>query len=153
MGPHYKAQTNKTFSHSSNTLNATERRKLYACVINRSPVNLTSLSTLCHRLGSIILVKMPIYMDALMTPIIFAISWSVSCNSLSHSFILFIVLASEHYGYNIDDIVMLTDDSKNPRQQPTKANIVYYMVLLKCVETSDKYLAWCDALVSSRCSS
>jgi hypothetical protein len=30
----------------------------------------------------------------------------------------------ERFGYKSDDIVMLTDDAQNPRQQPTKDNIV-----------------------------
>jgi metacaspase-1 len=28
------------------------------------------------------------------------------------------------FGYNRNDIVMLTDDARNPRQVPTKENIV-----------------------------
>lgn len=32
---------------------------------------------------------------------------------------------SAKFGYNHDDVVMLTDDAPNPRQQPTKENIVY----------------------------
>jgi hypothetical protein len=31
---------------------------------------------------------------------------------------------AERFGYREEDIVMLTDDAKNPRQQPTKDNIV-----------------------------
>jgi hypothetical protein len=32
-----------------------------------------------------------------------------------------------HFGYKTDDIVMLTDDSRNPRQRPTKDNILHAM--------------------------
>ncbi|KIY44408.1 peptidase C14 [Fistulina hepatica ATCC 64428] len=32
-----------------------------------------------------------------------------------------------NYGYRMDDIVMLTDDSRNPRQIPTKQNIIQAM--------------------------
>lgn len=33
----------------------------------------------------------------------------------------------ERYNYRSDDMVILTDDSKNPRQIPTKANMIAAM--------------------------
>ena len=33
----------------------------------------------------------------------------------------------ERYRYQQDDIVMLTDDSRNPRQVPTRANMIQAM--------------------------
>jgi hypothetical protein len=35
--------------------------------------------------------------------------------------------AAERYRYQPEDIVMLTDDSRNPRQIPNKANILQAM--------------------------
>lgn len=34
------------------------------------------------------------------------------------------------YGYKEEDIVMLTDDAKNPRQIPTTRNIVSSLLLI-----------------------
>jgi hypothetical protein len=34
---------------------------------------------------------------------------------------------AERFGYRTEDIVMLTDDSQNPRGMPTKSNVVRAM--------------------------
>lgn len=36
-------------------------------------------------------------------------------------------MTTERYGYNPDDIVMLSDDARNPRQIPTRANMIAAM--------------------------
>lgn len=43
---------------------------------------------------------------------------------LSCLMILIDLLNSGHFGYNQDDIVMLTDDARNSQQVPTRENIV-----------------------------
>ena len=56
------------------------------------------------------------------------------------------------FGYRQDDIVVLTDDSRNPRQVPTRANIV----LPSCVLLSQDLLVFADcsyALAGTRCPS
>lgn len=37
------------------------------------------------------------------------------------------VFLSNHYGYRREDMVILTDDQRNPMSQPTKANIIRAM--------------------------
>jgi hypothetical protein len=36
-------------------------------------------------------------------------------------------MSKAYYGYKKEDIVMLTDDSTNPRQMPTRENMVRYL--------------------------
>jgi hypothetical protein len=70
-----------------------------------------------------------------MTQITCKISFAVSKNCVHHSFLtLLIVLSEAYYGYKKDDIVMLTDDSTNPRMMPTRENIV------RCLYASFVYI-------------
>jgi len=45
-----------------------------------------------------------------------------------------IPLVTGRFGYKADDIVTLTDDAKNPRQQPTKENIVNLILRVLVVQ-------------------
>ena len=60
---------------------------------------------------------------------------------LSYRLTLFIV-SEECYGYKRGDIVMLTDDSTNPRMMPTKENIVRCFVSIICVLSNSILLSW-----------
>ena len=56
-----------------------------------------------------------------------------------------------HYGYRKENIVMLTDDSTNPRQMPTRENMVrfLYTTFMYCPTLS--FLAASNAMACSRC--
>lgn len=52
---------------------------------------------------------------------------------------------AENYGYRQDDIVMLTDDARNPAQLPTKANINRGMQwLVKDARPNDSLFFHCE---------
>ena len=54
-----------------------------------------------------------------------------------------------YYGYKKEDIVMLTDDSTNPRHMPTRENMVRYLYPLYVCVLSDFILfsyKQCDGL-------
>lgn len=54
-----------------------------------------------------------------------------------------------HHGYKTEDIVILTDDSRNPRQQPTKRNILDAMRwLVRSARTHDSLLFHCVSICS-----
>lgn len=60
---------------------------------------------------------------------------------LSHS------AALERYGYSQDDIVLLTDDSQNPSQIPTKANMLRAMEwLVRDAQPNDSLFFHCEFL-------
>ena len=62
------------------------------------------------------------------------ISSAVSKNCVYHSFKSLIIVSEAYYGYKKDDIVMLTDDSTNPRMMPTRENMVRCLyVCIICV--------------------
>jgi hypothetical protein len=42
-------------------------------------------------------------------------------------FDLLMIMFEDYYGYKREDIVMLTDDSTNPRLMPTRENMVRYL--------------------------
>ena len=68
-------------------------------------------------------------------------------------FLLYISI-SEVWGYKEEDIVMLTDDASNPRQIPTRDNIVstYVGVVWRVLGFDFIGTAPCDAMARSGCS-
>lgn len=57
----------------------------------------------------------------------------------------------EYHGYKAGDIVMLSDDSKNPRQLPTRRNIIDAMKwLVRSARTNDSLFFHCKFVLMSR---
>lgn len=47
-------------------------------------------------------------------------------SGLTSGILIVITMRVDEYGYKEDDIVLLTDDARNPRQIPTRENLVRF---------------------------